>query len=92
MGYTYAIMPDKMFEDRFEEFVTLGTPRSDVEEMRKRITDMWADARGAGLTNGQHSRRAMQNPAACTSHPSRMAARNFHALRMTQGFERSKTR
>ncbi len=49
MGYTYAIMPDKMFEDRFEEFVTLGTPRSDVEEMRKRITDMWADARGLDL-------------------------------------------
>ncbi|GAU86191.1 hypothetical protein [Bosea sp. BIWAKO-01] len=30
MGYTYAITPDKMFEDRLEQFVTLGIPAPDT--------------------------------------------------------------
>jgi esterase FrsA len=44
MSYTYAISPSAMFEDRFEQFVTLGIPRADVSSMRDTITDMWADA------------------------------------------------
>jgi esterase FrsA len=35
-----------MFEDRFEQFVTLGIPRADVTTMRGAIADMWADAPG----------------------------------------------
>ena len=35
-----------MFEDRFEQFVTLGIPRTDVEAMRDAINDMWSDAPG----------------------------------------------
>jgi esterase FrsA len=46
MGYTYAIEAKAMFEDRFEEFVSLGIPRLEVAEMRDAITDMWADAPG----------------------------------------------
>ena len=46
MSYTYAITPQAMFEDRFEQFVTLGVPRARVEEMRRAITDMWTDAPG----------------------------------------------
>jgi esterase FrsA len=44
MSYTYAISPVAMFEDRFEQFVTLGIPRADVSTMRDNINDMWADA------------------------------------------------
>jgi len=46
MGYTYAIDTKAMFKDRFEQFVTLGIPRAEVEEMADVITDMWADAPG----------------------------------------------
>lgn len=46
MGYTYDIDAKAMFEDRFEEFVSLGIPRADVSEMRNSITDIWADAPG----------------------------------------------
>jgi hypothetical protein len=31
MGYTYAIDTKAMFKDRFEQFVTLGVPRSEVQ-------------------------------------------------------------
>jgi esterase FrsA len=44
MSYIYPIDPAAMFEDRFEQFVTLGIPRADVQAMRGAITDMWADA------------------------------------------------
>jgi esterase FrsA len=46
MSYTFPITPHAMFEDRFEQFVALGVPRAQVEEMRGAITDMWSDARG----------------------------------------------
>jgi esterase FrsA len=46
MSYTYDITAKAMFEDRFEEFVSLGIPRAEVTEMQKAITDMWADAPG----------------------------------------------
>lgn len=46
MGYTYAIDTKAMFKDRFEQFVTLGIPRAEVQEMADVITDMWADAPG----------------------------------------------
>jgi len=46
MSYTYSITPHAMFEDRFEQFVALGVPRADVEEMRGAISDMWSDAPG----------------------------------------------
>jgi esterase FrsA len=46
MGYTYPTYPEAMFEDRFEQFVTMGIPRTDVEEMRSAITYMWSDASG----------------------------------------------
>jgi esterase FrsA len=35
-----------MFEDRFEQFVILGIPKTEVEEMRATINDMWSDAPG----------------------------------------------
>jgi esterase FrsA len=46
MSYTYSIAPQAMFEDRFEQFVALGVPRAEVEEMRSAISDMWSDAPG----------------------------------------------
>jgi esterase FrsA len=46
MGYTYPITAHAMFEDRFEQFVALGVPRAEVEEMRGAIDDMWSDAPG----------------------------------------------
>lgn len=46
MGFTYPIDTKAMFKDRFEQFVTLGIPRADVEAMAGSITDMWADAPG----------------------------------------------
>lgn len=46
MSYTYAIDTKAMFEDRFEEFVSLGIPKVEVAEMRDAITDMWIDAPG----------------------------------------------
>jgi esterase FrsA len=46
MSYTYPISSDAMFEDRFDQFVTLGLPGSDVQNMRDSINDMWADGPG----------------------------------------------
>ena len=46
MGYTYPIDTKAMFKDRFEQLVTLGIPRAEVQEMADVITDMWADAPG----------------------------------------------
>lgn len=46
MSFTYPIDTAAMFEDRFEEFVTLGIPRADVQSMSDRIKDMWSDAPG----------------------------------------------
>ena len=46
MSYTFPITPHAMFEDRFEQFAALGLPRTEVEEMRSAITDMWSDAPG----------------------------------------------
>lgn len=46
MAYTYPIDPKAMFEDRFEQFVTLGVPRNEVAQMQAAIADMWADAPG----------------------------------------------
>jgi len=46
MSYTFPITPLAMFEDRFEQFAALGLPRTEVEEMRSAITDMWSDAPG----------------------------------------------
>jgi esterase FrsA len=46
MSYTFSLAPHAMFEDRFEQFVALGVPRAEVEEMRGAITEMWSDAPG----------------------------------------------
>jgi esterase FrsA len=46
MSYTFSIAPQALFDDRFEQFVALGVPRAEVEEMRGAITEMWSDAPG----------------------------------------------
>src|SRR5271155_4216516 len=46
MGYIYDIDAKAMFEDRFDEFVTLGITRAEVTEMRNAITEMWTDTPG----------------------------------------------
>jgi esterase FrsA len=46
MSYIYELSPAAMFEDRFDQFVTFGIPKADVETLRATITDMWADATG----------------------------------------------
>jgi esterase FrsA len=46
MSYTYDLSPAAMFEDRFDQFVTFGIPKADVETLRATISDMWADAPG----------------------------------------------
>jgi esterase FrsA len=46
MGYMYDIDVKAMFQDRFDEFVTLGIPKAEASRMQGAITDMWADAPG----------------------------------------------
>jgi esterase FrsA len=46
MGYLYDIDTKAMFEDRFEEFVSLGIPRAEATKMRDVITEMWTDTPG----------------------------------------------
>src|ERR1700743_1605822 len=46
MAYTYPISTEAMFKDRFDQFVTQGLPRTDVQAMSEAISDMWADAPG----------------------------------------------
>jgi len=46
MAFTYEVEPEAMFEDRYEEFVSFGIPKADVDHLRGIITDMWADAPG----------------------------------------------
>ena len=46
MSYTYPMTPQAMFEDRFEQFVTLGIPRTQVEAVRNSINDMWGAGQG----------------------------------------------
>jgi esterase FrsA len=46
MAYTYKVEPEAMFEDRYEEFVSFGIPKADVDALRATIIDMWADVPG----------------------------------------------
>lgn len=46
MAFTYEVEPEAMFEDRYEEFVSFGIPKADVDHLRQIISDMWADAPG----------------------------------------------
>lgn len=46
MAYTYEVEPEAMFQDRYEEFVSFGIPKADVDALRTTITDMWADEPG----------------------------------------------
>ena len=46
MSFTYAVEPEEMFEDRYEEFVSFGIPKADVDHLRGIITEMWADVPG----------------------------------------------
>ncbi len=44
--YTYDIDPQAMFDDRTHQFAAFGLPIADIEAVRARVTDMWADAPG----------------------------------------------
>ena len=46
IGFTYEIAPEAQFEDRYQEMITLGIAKADVDKLRATITDMWADAPG----------------------------------------------
>ncbi len=85
MGYTYDIDAKAMFEDRFEEFVTLGIPRAEVTEMRDALTEIWADAPGGW--SYEWSRLALKHAEAgqMLLRRSSTAALSFHALPMSPG-------
>lgn len=44
--YTYDIDPQAMFDDRTHQFAAFGLPVEDINAVRARVTDMWADAAG----------------------------------------------
>ncbi|MEH3140992.1 MAG: alpha/beta hydrolase [Mycobacterium kyogaense] len=44
--YTFDIDPHAMFEDRTHQFAGFGIPLADIDGVRARTTDMWADAPG----------------------------------------------
>jgi esterase FrsA len=44
--YTYEIDPQALFDDRTHQFAAFGLPLSDVNAVRAKVTDMWADAPG----------------------------------------------
>jgi esterase FrsA len=46
MSYTYNVSPAAQFEDRYNQFVSFGIPKADVDTLRATIKDMWADAPG----------------------------------------------
>jgi hypothetical protein len=90
MSYTFPITPHAMFEDRFEQFVALGLPRTEVEEMRSAITDMCGAMRQAvGSSNGLGSPGVTWRLSSPIWLPSPTAGRNFPVSRMTQDDGRS---
>jgi esterase FrsA len=44
--YIYAIDPQAMFDDRTHQFAAFGIPLADINGVRNKVTDMWADAPG----------------------------------------------
>jgi esterase FrsA len=44
--YTYDIDPQAMFDDRTHQFAGFGLPIDDINAVRERVTDMWADGPG----------------------------------------------
>lgn len=44
--YTYEIDAQAMFDDRTHQFEKFGIALSDIESVRAKVTDMWADAPG----------------------------------------------
>jgi len=46
VSYTYPIDPQAMFDDRTDQFVSLGIPAADVTQMRAAVSDMWANEPG----------------------------------------------
>lgn len=46
MPYEYPIQASAMFEDRATQMAHFGVPTNDITQMRKNITDMWANAPG----------------------------------------------
>jgi esterase FrsA len=44
--YTYDIDPQAMFDDRTHQFAAFGIPLADINDVRARVTDMWADSPG----------------------------------------------
>jgi esterase FrsA len=44
--YTFDIDPQAIFSDRAQQFAGFGLPAADIDAVRVRVTDMWADAPG----------------------------------------------
>ena len=44
--YTYDIDPQAMFTDRMQQFEKFGIPRTDIEQVRTAVDDMWANGPG----------------------------------------------
>lgn len=44
--YTFDIDPQAMFDDRTHQFEKFGVPLDEIQQVRARVTDMWADAPG----------------------------------------------
>ena len=46
MGYQFPLDPQDVFTERTPQFVSLGLPRQDIDQLRGRVIDMWANAPG----------------------------------------------
>ena len=46
MSYQFPVDPQDLFTERTEQFVNLGLPKQDLDQLRERVIDMWADAPG----------------------------------------------
>jgi hypothetical protein len=88
MGYTYPTDPKAMFEDRFEQFITMGIPRTDVEEGAALLPICGPTHPAVGSTNGLGSHDVMRNLTNSTRLRSVMAAQNFLVLRMRREAKR----
>ena len=46
MSYQFPVDPHDLFTERTAQFVNLGLPKADLDQVRERVIDMWADAPG----------------------------------------------
>jgi esterase FrsA len=58
--YTYDIGAQSMFDDRTAQFEKFGISLDDINSVRSRVTDMWADEPGGWVPRMVEARRALR--------------------------------